>query len=246
MLFKLLLTLCIRTTIKDLILNLFFSVIFQLYTKAQQAKQNAEEAGRALKTEKPATLHHTNSHSGALTTWTTFLPKKYSHQTKFFWINIFSKNIETFLGNSSFKGINSTAFFLSLQQYEWICICQWIVKLYLIIISPVCADGRQVLSAECEHAGKGQGGMAKGTREGMRGTTLQGSQNLHQACVVQWSWVCLWRLPPQMFEIQAKERINFLRNTVWTHLNQLSQQCVTSDEVRHHRILLFIFTLTTN
>lgn len=35
-----------------------------------------------------------------------------------------------------------------------------------------------------------------------------------------------------MFEIQAKERINFLRNTVWTHLNQLSQQCVNSDEVK--------------
>ncbi|KAM9338105.1 proline-serine-threonine phosphatase-interacting protein 2 [Symphorus nematophorus] len=34
-----------------------------------------------------------------------------------------------------------------------------------------------------------------------------------------------------MFEKQAMERINFLRNTVWTHLNQLSQQCVTSDEL---------------
>ncbi|TKS84317.1 Proline-serine-threonine phosphatase-interacting protein 2 [Collichthys lucidus] len=30
---------------------------------------------------------------------------------------------------------------------------------------------------------------------------------------------------------EALERINFLRNTVWTHLNQLSQQCVTSDEL---------------
>lgn len=35
-----------------------------------------------------------------------------------------------------------------------------------------------------------------------------------------------------MFEKQAMERVNFVRNTVWTHLNQLSQQCVTSDEVR--------------
>ncbi|TMS08142.1 Proline-serine-threonine phosphatase-interacting protein 2 [Larimichthys crocea] len=35
----------------------------------------------------------------------------------------------------------------------------------------------------------------------------------------------------EMFEKQALERINFLRNTVWTHLNQLSQQCVTSDEL---------------
>lgn len=34
-----------------------------------------------------------------------------------------------------------------------------------------------------------------------------------------------------MFEKQAMERINFLRNIVWTHLNQLSQQCVNSDEV---------------
>ncbi|KAM8828517.1 proline-serine-threonine phosphatase-interacting protein 2 isoform 2-T2 [Spinachia spinachia] len=35
----------------------------------------------------------------------------------------------------------------------------------------------------------------------------------------------------EMFENQAMERIIFLRNTVWTHLNQLSQQCVTSDEL---------------
>ncbi|XP_030292402.1 proline-serine-threonine phosphatase-interacting protein 2 isoform X1 [Sparus aurata] len=35
----------------------------------------------------------------------------------------------------------------------------------------------------------------------------------------------------EMFEKQAMERINFLRNTVWTHLNQLSQQCVSSDEL---------------
>ncbi|XP_063745902.1 proline-serine-threonine phosphatase-interacting protein 2 isoform X2 [Eleginops maclovinus] len=36
----------------------------------------------------------------------------------------------------------------------------------------------------------------------------------------------------EMFEKQSMERINFLRNTVWTHLNLLSQQCVTSDELR--------------
>ncbi|KAM4532241.1 proline-serine-threonine phosphatase-interacting protein 2 [Fundulus diaphanus] len=35
----------------------------------------------------------------------------------------------------------------------------------------------------------------------------------------------------EIFEKQSVERINFLRNTVWTHLNQLSQQCVTSDEL---------------
>lgn len=39
-------------------------------------------------------------------------------------------------------------------------------------------------------------------------------------------------LKSQIFEKQSIERINFLRNTVWTHLNQLSQQCVTSDEVK--------------
>ncbi|XP_028273596.1 proline-serine-threonine phosphatase-interacting protein 2 [Parambassis ranga] len=34
-----------------------------------------------------------------------------------------------------------------------------------------------------------------------------------------------------IFENQSTERINFLRNAVWTHLNQLSQQCVTCDEL---------------
>lgn len=52
------------------------------------------------------------------------------------------------------------------------------------------------------------------------------------------SWTRPWHffsLPQQAFEAQAKERINYLRNMVWTHLNQLSQQCVTSDEVKRHR-----------
>ncbi|XP_047426043.1 proline-serine-threonine phosphatase-interacting protein 2 [Mugil cephalus] len=35
----------------------------------------------------------------------------------------------------------------------------------------------------------------------------------------------------EVFEKQSIERINYLRNTVWTHLNQLSQQCVSSDEL---------------
>ncbi|XP_058473419.1 proline-serine-threonine phosphatase-interacting protein 2 [Solea solea] len=35
----------------------------------------------------------------------------------------------------------------------------------------------------------------------------------------------------EVFEKQSVERINFVRNAVWTHLNQLSQQCVTSDEL---------------
>ncbi|XP_063066227.1 proline-serine-threonine phosphatase-interacting protein 2 isoform X2 [Engraulis encrasicolus] len=35
----------------------------------------------------------------------------------------------------------------------------------------------------------------------------------------------------EFFENQEMERISTVRNTVWTHLNQLSQQCVTSDEL---------------
>ncbi|KAJ7986936.1 hypothetical protein DPEC_G00333550 [Dallia pectoralis] len=35
----------------------------------------------------------------------------------------------------------------------------------------------------------------------------------------------------EVFEVHELERINTLRNMVWTHLNQLSQQCVSSDEL---------------
>ncbi|CAL1567667.1 unnamed protein product [Knipowitschia caucasica] len=35
----------------------------------------------------------------------------------------------------------------------------------------------------------------------------------------------------EILEKQAIDRINFVRNTVWTHLNLLSQQCVTTDEL---------------
>lgn len=35
----------------------------------------------------------------------------------------------------------------------------------------------------------------------------------------------------EVFEAQECERINFLRNALWLHLNQLSQQCVTSDDM---------------
>ncbi|XP_061783403.1 proline-serine-threonine phosphatase-interacting protein 2 isoform X1 [Nerophis lumbriciformis] len=35
----------------------------------------------------------------------------------------------------------------------------------------------------------------------------------------------------EVFEKQAADRINFVRNTIWTHLNLLSQQCVSTDEL---------------
>ncbi|KAF3829839.1 hypothetical protein GH733_001790 [Mirounga leonina] len=35
----------------------------------------------------------------------------------------------------------------------------------------------------------------------------------------------------EIFEAQECERINFFRNALWLHMNQLSQQCVTSDDV---------------
>lgn len=35
----------------------------------------------------------------------------------------------------------------------------------------------------------------------------------------------------EVFEAQECERINFFRNALWSHVNQLSQQCVTNDEM---------------
>ncbi|KAM9633092.1 proline-serine-threonine phosphatase-interacting protein 2 isoform 1-T1 [Trichechus inunguis] len=35
----------------------------------------------------------------------------------------------------------------------------------------------------------------------------------------------------EVFEAQECERINFFRNALWLHVNQLSQQCVTSDDM---------------
>ncbi|KAK1337772.1 hypothetical protein QTO34_002406 [Cnephaeus nilssonii] len=35
----------------------------------------------------------------------------------------------------------------------------------------------------------------------------------------------------EVFEAQEYERINFFRNALWLHVNQLSKQCVTSDEM---------------
>nr|XP_057920977.1 proline-serine-threonine phosphatase-interacting protein 2 isoform X2 [Doryrhamphus excisus] len=35
----------------------------------------------------------------------------------------------------------------------------------------------------------------------------------------------------EVFEQQAADRISFVRNTIWTHLNLLSQRCVSQDEL---------------
>lgn len=35
----------------------------------------------------------------------------------------------------------------------------------------------------------------------------------------------------QVFEAQEYARINFFRNALWLHVNQLSKQCVTSDDM---------------
>ncbi|XP_012870247.1 PREDICTED: proline-serine-threonine phosphatase-interacting protein 2 [Dipodomys ordii] len=45
----------------------------------------------------------------------------------------------------------------------------------------------------------------------------------------------------EVFEAQECERINFFRNTLWLHVNQLSKQCVTSDEVT----LIILWSMTT-
>uniref|UniRef100_A0A8D3A502 Proline-serine-threonine phosphatase interacting protein 2 n=1 Tax=Scophthalmus maximus TaxID=52904 RepID=A0A8D3A502_SCOMX len=56
-------------------------------------------------------------------------------------------------------------------------------------------------------------------------------QNLSTLGKVRDDWLKEHVKACEMFEKQSVERINFLRNIVWTHLNQLSQQCVTSDEL---------------
>lgn len=45
----------------------------------------------------------------------------------------------------------------------------------------------------------------------------------------------------QFFETQECERINYFRNALWLHVNQLSQDCVQNDEVRQVKILIFLF-----
>uniref|UniRef100_A0A667Z451 Proline-serine-threonine phosphatase interacting protein 2 n=1 Tax=Myripristis murdjan TaxID=586833 RepID=A0A667Z451_9TELE len=56
-------------------------------------------------------------------------------------------------------------------------------------------------------------------------------QNVTTLAKISEDWMKEHAKACEMFEKQAMERISILRNTVWTHLNQLSQQCVTSDEL---------------
>ncbi|XP_029025223.1 proline-serine-threonine phosphatase-interacting protein 2 [Betta splendens] len=56
-------------------------------------------------------------------------------------------------------------------------------------------------------------------------------QNVNSLAKIREDWLREFVKACEIFEKQSMERINFLRNTVWTHLNQLSLQCVTSDEL---------------
>ncbi|XP_051972472.1 proline-serine-threonine phosphatase-interacting protein 2-like [Xyrauchen texanus] len=57
------------------------------------------------------------------------------------------------------------------------------------------------------------------------------SQNVSILGKIREEWLNEHVKACEFFEKQEVERINTLRNMVWTHLNQLSQQCVTSDEL---------------
>ncbi|XP_012645768.1 proline-serine-threonine phosphatase-interacting protein 2 isoform X1 [Microcebus murinus] len=48
---------------------------------------------------------------------------------------------------------------------------------------------------------------------------------------VREEWQCEHIKACEVFEAQECERINFFRNALWLHMNQLSQQCVRSDEM---------------
>ncbi|KAM9841503.1 proline-serine-threonine phosphatase-interacting protein 2 isoform 3-T3 [Aulostomus maculatus] len=56
-------------------------------------------------------------------------------------------------------------------------------------------------------------------------------QNVTSLAKVRDEWMREHVNACELFEKQAVERISYLRNTVWTHLNQLSQECVSSDEM---------------
>lgn len=92
--------------------------------------------------------------------------------------------------------------------------------------------GRQIIPAEHKHPGQSSRGLDQGACELMWGR--EGSNRSNKKRKIKKWGDCPPPPPPftsQVFENLAKERIVFLRNAVWTHLNQLSQQCVTDDEV---------------
>lgn len=102
-------------------------------------------------------------------------------------------------------------------------------------IYTLCLTGRQIIPAEHQHPGQSSRGLDQGTCElvwGRKGFKWKQEKKKHEE--MRWLPPPLPPPPPftsQVFENLAKERIVFLRNAVWTHLNQLSQQCVTNDEV---------------
>ncbi|KAG7476994.1 hypothetical protein MATL_G00088610 [Megalops atlanticus] len=57
------------------------------------------------------------------------------------------------------------------------------------------------------------------------------NQNVNLLSKIQEDWQKEHVKSCEAFEKQEAERISTLRNIVWTHLNHLSQQCVTSDEL---------------
>ncbi|KAK2819300.1 hypothetical protein Q5P01_024861 [Channa striata] len=56
-------------------------------------------------------------------------------------------------------------------------------------------------------------------------------QNVAALAKIREEWLKEHTKACDVFEKQSVERINFVRNAVWTHLNQLSQQCVANDEL---------------
>ncbi|XP_030625647.1 proline-serine-threonine phosphatase-interacting protein 2 [Chanos chanos] len=57
------------------------------------------------------------------------------------------------------------------------------------------------------------------------------SHNVSLLAKIREEWLNEYAKACESFERQEVERINNLRNVVWTHLNHLSQQCVTNDEL---------------
>ncbi|XP_057177965.1 proline-serine-threonine phosphatase-interacting protein 2 [Triplophysa rosa] len=57
------------------------------------------------------------------------------------------------------------------------------------------------------------------------------SHNVSTLAKIREEWLNEHVKACEFFEKQELERINSLRNVVWIHLNHLSQQCVTSDEL---------------